>query len=87
MSDFHGEQYPQFDDKEHLRSVQFADNEFRKSGQTLMRRVCVMVAHRDGTVAVRDSKDATRTTLYFNEDEWRAFVLGVKAGEFDFDLF
>jgi len=87
MSDYHGEQYPQADDKLHLRSVEFADHEFRKSQQTLMRRICVMVAHRDGTVVVRDSKDATRTTLYFNEDEWRAFVLGVKAGEFDFGLF
>lgn len=34
-----------------------------------------------GEVAVRDSK--TGGTLRFSNAEWRAFVAGVKAGEFD----
>lgn len=46
-----------------------------------------MVAHKENTIAVRDSKDASRTTLIFNEDEWKAFVTGVKDGEFDYNLF
>lgn len=87
MTDAHGEEYPQLDDKQVNRQVQFRDNEFRKAGPTLMRRICVMVAYKEGTVAVRDSKDADKSTLYFNQDEWRAFVTGVKNGEFDFDLF
>jgi hypothetical protein len=37
----------------------------------------------DGTVLVRDSKDAELRTLVFTHDEWMAFVKGVKAGEFD----
>jgi hypothetical protein len=42
-----------------------------------------MVAHKDGAIGVRDSKDASKTTLVFNEAEWDVFVKGVKAGEFD----
>lgn len=85
--DAHGEIYPQPDNKGELRKVQFNDNEFRKAGQTLMRRICVMVAYKDKVVAVRDSKDATKATLYFDQEEWRVFVTGVKNGEFDYDLF
>lgn len=46
---------------------------------------CVEVGHSsDGSVVVRDSKDAARSTaLVFTSDEWVAFVRGVKAGEFD----
>ena len=73
----------QYDDKKHLRNVQFNDNDFHKAAGTLMRRVCVMAAHKDGVIGVRDSKDATRTTLIFNEEEWNVFVTGVKNGEFD----
>lgn len=37
-----------------------------------------------GEVAVRDAKDAERSTsLVFTRDEWAAFVAGVKHGEFD----
>lgn len=32
---------------------------------------------------VRDSKDPEGPVLVFTRDEWKAFVLGVKAGEFD----
>jgi Domain of unknown function (DUF397) len=34
-------------------------------------------------VAVRDSKDPDGPKLAFTPDDWRAFVAGVKAGEFD----
>ncbi len=45
---------------------------------------CVEVAHFEG-VAVRDSKDPEGPVLWYTRDEWTAFVMGVKAGEFDLD--
>ena len=46
---------------------------------------CVEVGQlQGGSVAVRDTKDPERATaLTFTRDEWDAFVMGVKAGEFD----
>jgi hypothetical protein len=46
---------------------------------------CVEVGQRPGgPVVVRDTKDAERgVSLEFTTEEWAAFVLGVKAGEFD----
>jgi len=36
-----------------------------------------------GDVQIRDTKDASDTTLIFTRSEWEAFVAGVKKGEFD----
>lgn len=44
---------------------------------------CVEVAAVDGNVAVRDSKNPNGPILIFDSQEWRAFILGVKDGEFD----
>ena len=44
--------------------------------------VAVKIAS-DGSVLVRDTKDQTKATLTFTYDEWRAFIQGVKVGEFD----
>jgi hypothetical protein len=46
---------------------------------------CVEVGQTpDGRMVVRDGKDPQRSaSLVFDRDEWRAFVAGVKAGEFD----
>ncbi|MEU4407451.1 DUF397 domain-containing protein [Streptosporangium sp. NPDC023963] len=45
---------------------------------------CVEVAaNLPGVVAVRDSKDPQGPKLLFTPAEWRAFVGGVKIGEFD----
>jgi uncharacterized protein DUF397 len=46
---------------------------------------CVEVAHLDdGGRAVRDTKDGgAGPVLLFTSSEWRAFVAGVKDGEFD----
>lgn len=46
-------------------------------------KTCVMVAIKPEGVAVRDSKDAGKSTLFFTHDEWTAFVKGVKDGEFN----
>jgi hypothetical protein len=39
----------------------------------------------DGAVLVRDSKHPEQEPLSFTDEEWKAFVEGVKAGEFDVD--
>ncbi len=44
---------------------------------------CVAVARKPEGVAVRDTKDSGNSTLFFDNDEWKAFVGAVKSGEFD----
>jgi hypothetical protein len=45
---------------------------------------CVEVAHLpSGNVALRDSKDVSKTAHVFDADEWSVFIAGVKDGEFD----
>jgi len=45
---------------------------------------CVEVARlADGSVALRDSKDAGKAAHVFDREEWTAFITGVKNGEFD----
>ena len=46
---------------------------------------CVEVAIRDDGVAVRDSRNRDGAVLEFSSADWKAFVLGVKAGEFDLE--
>jgi hypothetical protein len=57
---------------------------FRKASFSEGGGHCVEVAHFEG-VAVRDSKDPEGPVLWFTRDEWTAFVMGVKTGEFDLD--
>lgn len=42
--------------------------------------VCLLA---DGTVGLRDSKDTSKPPHVFHQPEWRAFVAGVRAGQFD----
>lgn len=45
---------------------------------------CVEVAvNLPDVVAVRDTKDRAGAALFFTHTEWRAFLAGVRAGEFD----
>ena len=44
---------------------------------------CVEVALSGDQVAVRDSKDPSGPVLVFTAHEWRAFLDGVRDGEFD----
>jgi Domain of unknown function (DUF397) len=44
---------------------------------------CVEVTKRDGSVLFRDSKNPSAGTLSYTVDEFRAFVQGIRAGEFD----
>jgi hypothetical protein len=61
------------------------DEDFRKSdwSNKLCLGGCVAVAQTQDGVAVRDTKDEGKKTLYFTHGEWDAFVRGVKDGEFD----
>jgi hypothetical protein len=43
----------------------------------------VEIAVVNDQVAVRDSKDRRGPVLNFTPDEWKAFVGGVRNGEFD----
>ena len=44
---------------------------------------CVEVAAVDGSVAFRHSRRPDEATIVYTASEWRAFVEGVKDGEFD----
>jgi hypothetical protein len=59
------------------------DNDFKVSGWCGNRRNCVRVAVKPRGVAIRDSKDPLKSTLFFTHGEWSAFIKGAKSGEFD----
>lgn len=61
--------------------------EFRKASYSTHGN-CVEVAYLDGgRAAVRDSKDrGAGPVLVFTNEEWVAFLSGVRSGEFDFGL-
>lgn len=63
-----------------------ADLPLRKSSFSTQESGCVEVGVIDGLVRVRDTKDRDGGVLSFNAMEWDAFLRGVKAGEFDFQL-
>jgi hypothetical protein len=55
-----------------------------KSTLSLAHGNCVEVAGLDGDgIGVRNSRDTGGPVLVFTPDEWRAFLGGVRNGEFD----
>jgi hypothetical protein len=62
----------------------FKNVPFLKSMQCSYLWFCVEVAYKDGLVGVRNSGDPTNTMVVFSKEEWRAFLEGVRRGEFDF---
>lgn len=57
---------------------------WHKSTRSSSNGDCVEVADNlPGVIAVRDSKDPAGGTLRFAPAEWKAFLSGVKEGEFD----
>jgi hypothetical protein len=44
---------------------------------------CVEVLGQDGMIVLRDSKQPDDGILRYTAEEWRSFVQGIKAGEFD----
>jgi hypothetical protein len=63
------------------RSQQNAQAAWRRS-RACANTECVEVAALAGEVAMRSSQ-SPNVILTFTEAEWRQFVLGVKAGDFD----
>lgn len=65
-------------------TTRFKDKDFVKSSWSKNNpKTCVEVARDVEGVALRDSKDPTGPVLEFNNDEWRAFVNGVRSDEFN----
>jgi hypothetical protein len=44
---------------------------------------CIEVGEQNGPIVLRDSKEPHSAVIRSTAEEWRAFVSGVKAGEFD----
>lgn len=61
-----------------------ADSPWTKSSLSHANGNCVEVADLPGgQVGMRDSKDVSGPVLGFPKEEWRAFLYGVRNGEFD----
>jgi hypothetical protein len=61
-----------------------SESSWIKSSLSFSNSNCVEVADlADGRVGVRHSKDSEGPVLRFTPDEWRAFLGGVRNGEFD----
>ena len=58
---------------------------WRKSSRSLDTNCVEIGSAADGTVGVRDSKNTDSPVLTFSAEEWDAFLLGAKNGEFDRD--
>jgi hypothetical protein len=56
---------------------------WQKAAGSVNAGACVEVAPAVGMVAVRDSKNPNGAVLFYTPEEWRAFLDGVKSGEFD----
>ena len=59
------------------------EENFRKSSFSQYNRHCVEASIAKNNIVLRNSKDASGPRLKFTEQEWGAFINGVKNGEFD----
>jgi hypothetical protein len=58
--------------------------EWVRSSRCHTTNCCVEVAVFDnGDILVRDSNSPSQSPLWFSPEEWKDFLAGVKAGEFD----
>ena len=58
------------------------DNTWRTSSFSGNQGNCVETRFDGEMVHLRDTKDRTKPDHMFTMDEWKAFILGVKNGEF-----
>ena len=63
-------------------TVPHEDMEWRKSSFSANHN-CVEFRRVEGGVEVRNSKRPDEATIRYTASEWRAFIAGVKNGEFD----
>ncbi len=67
-----------------LKPFAVSDDKFKVSSWSKNNpKTCVAVAAVAEGVAVRNSTDPEKRTVYFSHDEWSAFLKGAKSGEFD----
>lgn len=69
-----------------LKRFEVKDEDFKKSkksGNWGGVPVCVEVAMKPEGVAVRNSQDPSKNTVFFSREEWGAFIEGVKDNEFN----
>lgn len=69
-----------------MKSFSVRDADFRTSSYSDpggIIKTCVEVAIKPEGVAVRNSNDKNKTTIFFTPDEWRTFLKGARAGEFE----
>lgn len=65
-------------------SFEVKDADFKKPSWSKNNpKTCVLVAVKDQGVAIRDSKDSSKATMFFNHAEWDVFLASAKDGEFD----
>lgn len=64
-------------------TVQHEFGEWRKSSFSGKQTNCVEFRRTDDGVEVRNSKRPEAGTIGYTVEEWRAFIAGAKAGEFD----
>ena len=70
--------------KKNQKTFRVSDDDFVKSSWSKNNpKTCVMVAVKKEGVAIRDSEDPTKQTLFFNKAEWKAFLKGAQSGEFN----
>lgn len=66
------------------KSFKVSDSDFVKAtGTSPGCDWCVEVARKRQGVAFRDSKNHAAGTIFFTNNEWQAFINGVKDGEFE----
>jgi hypothetical protein len=58
-------------------------NDWRKSSYSADTAACVEVRRNGDLIEVRNSTDQNNVVLSFNLAEWKAFIPGVKEGQFD----
>ncbi len=63
--------------------VEVAFTGWHKSSHSNGNGGCVEVAAADALVGMRDSKDRSGPVLTVRPEEWSAFLVGVRHGEFD----
>jgi len=64
-----------------VKDKDFVTSSFTHRGGII--NVCVAVAIKPNGVAVRNSNDPKKNTVFFTRDEWKAFTKGVHNGEFE----